>query len=330
MRLAPLLLALALALALAGCAGGPPRPTLPEPGVAVSTAEVQGWHLVLTRGPHAAARQPLVVYLPGLGQPAEAGQRWQAAWAGAGYTVLSVQLLAADAQAWRSELARTGEFGALGRLHYGPGLRAERQQALRRLVAVLQADPAWAALDWQHAALAGYETGAQTALDWRADAGAPWRPRAVIAISPLLLEPPEPLAAAQPGSTPLLLVSSDNDLDPLGLAARPADRHRVWDAQPAGTAWWLNLASVTHAGLAGTLPHEAWLTQDLRPADRAPSRPGGPAGAAMSAGWGLRSGSATEAALANLQEAWRLSLALLDAELRGDAAARARLDEQRR
>ncbi|MFG6463425.1 hypothetical protein ACG04Q_17760 [Roseateles sp. DXS20W] len=315
------LLPLLACLAFAACSSGPPpqRPwaetATRELNLALASFEVQGRRVTATRSATAPAGTPVVVYLPGLGQGHDSGQRWAAAWAQAGYTVLAVQPLEADAAAWRSELARTGEFRELGLLHYGDALRAERLAALRRLLPALQ--QAQPALDWHRAALAGYETGAQTALDARGDAG--WR--AVVAISPPAMQAPAEGAAT-------LLVTSDVDADPLGLARRPAERRQAFDSLPAGgQAWLLNLGGVNHAALAGTLAPEGWHVQDQR---RGPMGGGmggrgrgeggaGPQGPAGGATRGPRSGSATEAALSDLGEGLRLSQAFLDAQLRGAA-----------
>lgn len=305
------------ALALAGCAGGPPAPkpwaevATRELNLALASFEVQGRRVTATRSVTAPAASPVVVYLPGLGQGSETGQRWAAAWAQAGYTVLAVQPLEADAAAWRSELSRTGEFRELGLLHYGDALRADRLTALRRLLPALQA--AQPALDWQRAALAGFETGAQTALDARGDAG--WQ--AVIAISPPAMQAP-----AQGVAT--LLVTSDVDGDPLGLLRRPTERRQAFDALPAGSsAWLLNLGGVLHATLAGTLAPEGWHAQDQHvgrvTGSMAARGGGGPQGPAGGVARGPRSGSATEAAQSDLGEGLQLSRAFLDAQLRGAA-----------
>ncbi|MFG6430134.1 hypothetical protein [Roseateles sp. LYH14W] len=303
-------------LALAGCAGGPPTPrpwaetATRELGLSLTSFEALGRRVTVTRSAGAPAATPVVVYLPGLGQGSDAGQRWAAAWALAGNTVLAVQPLEADAAAWRSELSRTGEFRALGLLHYGDALRAERLAALRRLLPALRA--AQPALDWGRAALAGYETGAQTALDARGDAG--WQ--AVIAISPPAMQAPSVGAAT-------LLVTSDIDHDPLGLLRQPAERRQAFDTLAPGGGWLLNLGSVTHAALAGTLAPEGWHAQDQHRQKSgsvmAERGSGGPTGPAGGGGRGPRSGSATEAAQIDVGEGLRLSRAFLDAQLRGAA-----------
>lgn len=324
----PLLLA---TLALAACAGGPPAPkpwaetATQQLHLSLAGFEVQGRHVSVTRGAGAPAATPVIVYLPGLGQGNQAhdsGQRWASAWAQAGYTVLAVQPLEADAAAWRSELARTGEFRELGLLHYGDALRAERLDALRRLLPALRA--AQPALDWSHAALAGYETGAQTALDARADAG--WQ--AVIAISP-------PAMQAPAGGAATLLVTSELDQDPLGLLRRPAERRQAFDGFAPGSGWLLTLGSVSHAALAGTLAPEGWHAQDQHRMQnggtgggmgngtngrrRGGAEDGGPQGPAGGGARGPRSGSATEAAQSDMGDGFRLSAAFIDAQLRGAA-----------
>lgn len=328
MRRTACLSALLLALTLAGCAGDPtPRPwaetAARELNLSVSGFELQGRRVSVTRSSAAAGPLPVVVYLPGIGQGSDAGQRWAAAWAQAGYAVLAVQPLEDDAAAWRSALARTGEFRALGELHYGAVMRTARLAALRRLVAALQAQPtaAGVALDWQRAAIAGYEIGAQTALDVSAD-GTGWQPRAILAISP-------PAMDAPPATPPALLITSDTDGDALGLVTRPAERRRAFDTLRPGAGWLLALPVMSHAALSGTLAPEGWHAQDQHrgggPGMMGGQRGGmgggqggqhGPAGGTPR---GPRSGSATEAAQADLAEAMQLSAAFLDAKLRGAA-----------
>lgn len=321
-------LLLLCALALAGCAGGPPAPkpwaetATRELNLSLSSFELQGRRVTLTRSAGAAGPLPVVIYLPGLGQGGETGQRWAATWAQAGYAVLAVQPLEEDAAAWRSNLARSGEFRELGLLHYGDAMRADRLAALQRLATALRGQATLGvALDWQRTAVAGYEIGAQTALDLGGD-DAGWRPQAVIAISP-------PAMDAQAAVPPALLITSDNDGDALGLVARPAERRRAFDTLRPGAGWLLNLPGTSHAALSGTLAPEGWHVQDQHRGRDAPvtqrggqgggqggQAPHGPAGGAPR---GPRSGSATEAAQADLHEAMRLSAAFLDARLRGAA-----------
>ncbi len=323
---APSLIALA-AFTLGGCASGPPAPkpwaevATRELNLALASVEVQGRRVAVTRSATATGPLPVVVYLPGIGQGADAGQRWAASWAQAGYTVLTVQPLEADTAAWRSELARTGEFRALGELHYGDAMRAERQAALRQLLTALQrtAVPG-ATLDWQRAAIAGYEVGAQAALAWATEPGAAWRPRAVIAISP-------PPMDATTGVPPALLITSRNDGDALGLVKQPDERRRAFQTMAPGAGWLLVLPAASHAALSGTLAPDGWHEQDQRRGGESMGRGGGgmrggnggPSGPMGGAPRGPRSGSATEAAQADLYDALWLSTAFLEAHLRGTA-----------
>ncbi len=316
---------LLVALALTGCAGGPPAPrpwaetAARELNLTLGSFELLGRRVAVTRNSAATGPQPVVVYLPGLGQDSDAGQRWVAVWALAGYVVLTVQPLEDDAAAWRSPLARTGEFRALGELHYGDAMRAARLATLRRLLGALQTH-AGMALDWRRAALAGYEIGAQTALDLGREVDG-WLPGAIVAISPPPME-------AAPATPPALIVTSDTDGDALGLVRQPAERRRAFDTLRPGAGWLLALPDLSHAALSGTLAPEGWHQQDQHRGREAVGGQqrggmgggqGGPHGPAGGVPRGPRSGSATEAAQADLNEAMRLSTAFLDARLRGAA-----------
>ena len=143
----------------------------------------------------------------------------------------------------------------------------------------------------------------------------------MLAISP----PPQGASAATP---PLLLITSDIDGDPLGRVSRPAERRRAFDTQRAGAGWLLTLPALSHAALSGTLAPEGWDAQDRHRSvaplivPRAGPGPDGGRVAWEPAGGGPRgprSGSATEAAQADLNEAMRLSAAFLNAQLRGAA-----------
>lgn len=260
-------LALTLSLLLAACAQHGDRPPEPDRG-RVERHAAQGYaasaprrlepELVLPHplGPDHPAPTllraqdcgacPVVVYLPGLGETARAGRRWREAWAQAGYAVLSLQALAEDESAWRSELARSGEFRQLGQERFGSVAAARRVAQLRRVLPQLRQRSELGQLDWSHAALAGYELGAQTALDFAA-ATPDFNWQAV-----LLISPPNASAPAD-WRLPVLLLSGEHDGDPLAQldTGHAAQRQALFRSLP-GPTWQLWLRVMNHAQFSGS------------------------------------------------------------------------------
>ena len=215
---------------------------------------------------------PVVIYLPGLGQTSDAGELWRARWASAGYAVVSVQPLADDANAWASELARAGEFRALGEQRYGADAMERRLRALGEVVAQGRArtaagEVAWRAVDWQRVALAGYDLGAYAAMVAAGERGRDTGQvgvvlpvRAVLALSPY----------AHPGAADadrryeairaaVLSVTSDVDNDVLGRWRGVAERRVPFEHLSGAVNDLLTLQGLPHAGLSGDL-------RDLTPA----------------------------------------------------------------
>jgi uncharacterized membrane protein YgcG len=272
---------------------------------------------VLFTGPAGGRSSPLVVYLPGLGESSDAGARWRQAWAAAGYAVLSVQLLDSDAAAWRSELARSGEFKALGRLHYAPDAMQRRLAMLQAVLAHAQglgsagAAP-WASIDWQRAALAGHDLGAYTVLaaagervsavqrpatgatasaatsPTTADAGPAALPRwrAAIALSPFAATAAEPPARYAGIQTPVLAVTGEADGDPLGLVDQPAWRLQPFEQMPGPDKWLLTVHDLPHAGFSGNPPGPAEAGRADTGRGRGSSAPEGGAGRGGKGGGG--------------------------------------------
>lgn len=286
---------LALALLLSACVGPPgrgPGPGDPAgPGDAdglprrdsLAEVERQGWpagqaDVVLTEqdwsldgrpriaatllAPAQGERLPVVLYLPGLGQEAGAGLRWRRAWAQAGYAVVSIQALEADAQAFRSERARTLDFTRLGRERFAPAELQQRVDALAAWITEARrrgasGEAPWARLDWRHAAVAGFDVGAYTAAalggeqiaGLRLPPGLPdWR--LVIALSPHPTSPDSHQTGQwRADMPPALLVTGLQDGDPLGLMPGEPRRESVFDALPAGDKHLLLVDSLTHAAL---------------------------------------------------------------------------------
>ncbi len=214
--------------------------------------------------PMRAGPTPIVIYLPGLGESSDAGANWRTAWATAGYAVVSVQLLDDDAAAWRSELARTGEFKALGLQHYAGTVMGRRVQLLADLVAEGRrrsstGEVLWQQLDWDRIAITGYDLGAYTAMTVAGehvrdanDAIGRLQIRAAIAMSPY--------ASVSSGtvddryrdiSAPVLSVTSDVDTDPLGLVEGAYMRYAPFTRMTGPGKYLLTLRGLPHSGLSG-------------------------------------------------------------------------------
>jgi hypothetical protein len=206
-----------------------------------------------------------VIYLPGLGEPSDSGNRWRTAWASAGYAVVSVQLLDDDAAAWQSDLARAGEFKALGRQHYLGTVMSRRVQLLAEVVAEGQrrstaGEAPWQHLDWSKVAVAGFDLGAYTAMTVAGehvrdaeDATGRVRIRAAIALSPY--------ASVAAGSfdtryrdihAPVMSVTSDVDGDALGLVEGAYLRDAPFMHMEGPDKYLLSLRGLPHAALSGS------------------------------------------------------------------------------
>jgi predicted dienelactone hydrolase len=223
----------------------------------------QSVRLVLAQ-PAREAVMPVVIYLPGLGEPSDSGSRWRTAWASAGYAVISVQLLDDDAAAWKSDLARAGEFKSLGRRHYVGTVMSRRVQLLAEVVAEGQrrstaGESPWQHLDWGKVAVAGFDLGAYTAMTVAGehvrdaeDATGRVRIHAAIALSPY--------ASVAEGSFdtryrdihgPVMSVTSDVDGDALGLVEGAYLRDAPFMHMEGPDKYLLSLRGLPHAALSG-------------------------------------------------------------------------------
>jgi hypothetical protein len=110
---------------------------------------------------------PLVIYLPGLGEPSSAGDAWRHAWAQAGYAVVSLQSVANGETLWSSAQARRGDFADLARENFSRGALAKRLAVLRNFFDELNHrhdSGALRGVDVSRIALAGFDLGAQTVM----------------------------------------------------------------------------------------------------------------------------------------------------------------------
>ena len=316
-----LTLASALATALSGCAGpdarGAAAPMPTGPGYAghehlTVTTRATEWLIdghdvkVLLSEPASAQTLPVVLYVPGLGESNGAGERWRDAWAAAGYAVVSVQPLADDEMAWRSELARDGEFKALGRERYG----AEATQRRVRSIALIAAEArrrsragedGWNRIDWDRAAIAGFELGAYTALAstdgvFAASEAMPdaVKFRAVVALSPYASVPPRAAAsdvAAANAAIPTLAITSEIDGDPLGVVEPSAAKGEFFNRWHGPDRYLLLMADLTHAGLSGNPVNEKAAGNDVHMAPSESDKDDGSGGGAGRSGRGRRGGT---------------------------------------
>ncbi|MDN3918691.1 hypothetical protein [Roseateles violae] len=285
---------------------------------------------------------PLIVYMPGLGESAQAGARWRQAWARAGYAVLSVQPLDVDARAWSSDLARAADFKGLARHHLQPELQQQRllvldavlTEARRRAAA---GDSLWTRVDFEQIALAGYELGALTA--WMADAApvATPRIRARLIVSPLPPAAPgsvQQQAAPTIPSGPLLAIGSRRDIDPSGLfEGTPQQRMQLFEQLPAdGRHYLMMLTSASHAQLAGPpgLDHDDAADGGMMMGGGGRQRRGG-GGGGMGGGmgggaiFGPRGGADIQLQALAIENA---SVAFFDAHLRAQPRARDWLEQE--
>jgi hypothetical protein len=196
--------------------------------------------------PSTPGRYPLVLYMPGLGESAQAGALWRRAWA----------------------RARAGEFYDLAKEAFSAPALAARVQILAETLAEVsrrQKDgrtPALANVDLTRIAIAGFDLGAQTAMvaagehvDGVAAPKLPEGVKCVIALSPYAdFSGMGMKSNFQPIRLPVLSVTSSLDTDAYGLVTSPAVRRAPFQDMPSGRKYLLLLSIASHSVLAGTAP----------------------------------------------------------------------------
>lgn len=209
-----------------------------------------------------AAAAPLMLYLPGLGEPARGGELWRRAWAEAGYAVLSLQLPDDGRAVFSSAEAQAGAFRALARKHFSEAALQARLNVVRLALAEVRrraqsGDPAFAGVEVSQVLVAGFDLGAQTAaaLAGERDAGAPPAlspaPLAAILLSPYVEAQRDPARFARIAA-PLLSITGPQDEDPLSW--QPAlQRQGLWAGVQVPGSYQL-LAQAGHLSLSGSAP----------------------------------------------------------------------------
>lgn len=213
--------------------------------------------------PSNVAQAPLVIYLPGLGEPVDAGEKWRNSWAQAGYAVASMQTVG-SAGLWSTSAGRNGDFKRAASEQFAVkslNIRLERLNfVLREIARRAQAgDSAYDRIDTGRVAVAGFDLGAQTALAVAGEkhpgmADLPAMPglRAAIALSPQAI-------LARGGFVerfgaihlPTLTVTGTEDGDPYGLVDSPHTRQAPFNYMPPGDKYLLVIEDGTHLLLAG-------------------------------------------------------------------------------
>jgi hypothetical protein len=288
---------------------------------------------------------PVILYLPGLGEPSAAGAAWRKAWARAGYAVVSFQPAASGPSLWSSADARAGEFRTLAREQFSVGSLEQRVGIVREAIQELRrrkagsGGEAFAHIDLSHLAVAGFDLGAQAAMavagedaSGRGTYPVPQGVRCVLVLSPFA-----DFSGAgfeqrfRSVRVPVLTVTSTDDVDAYGLVTTPSLRRAPFQYMPPGQKYLMSLYDVPHALLSGA---ESPASQGEKRREGAATRPGGDGDSQGSGGRrrkGKRSASQPSASseVKVPLEAWtdqlnrvqRVTTAYLDATVKGDPIA---------
>lgn len=216
--------------------------------------------------PAEKGRFPLLIYLPGLGENADAGSLWRTAWAKAGYAVLSLQARSLNASLWLPKESKSDK-SAIAHQKFGAvslGTRSEQLNwALTELRRLQQAENSpFKNADAAHAGLTGFELGAQLVaglsgenLSRKLDP----LPAGFTHEAGLLISPPFNLAEGKPDrrfanlNGPLLVVTASGDMDPNHITAQ-STQQGFWQFAPPGDKFLLRLNGGAHGLLAGNPP----------------------------------------------------------------------------
>lgn len=243
--------------------------------------------LLLPRG---SGTHPLIVYLPGLGEPADAGKQWRSAWAEAGYAVLALQLPRFAQMPGR--YAKDADYTALARENYATAALNERLRAVASVLFELKKrvdrrEAPYDRIDTAQLVLAGYDLGAQTvqALAGEKVPGVvlpqlPLLPCAAIVISPYASAGAGLARRFSDVHLPVLLATASEDSDSFGVVTALSVRTAPFTYMPAGDKYLLLLAGGSHRVLSGD-PRRGGEPDDAaapRQADAGGRSRGGPGG----------------------------------------------------
>ena len=304
--------------------------------------------------PREAGRYPLIVYLPGLGEPAAAGDSWRAAWVEAGYAVLSLQPERFGPAALQGHRAKNADFAALARESYATAALKARLAAVDSVLSELEKRvgrgmPPFDRIDPRLSAVAGYDIGAQTVqvlAGERINGITPPAlnnpPKAAILLSPYANETGGGFSRRFGAiDLPIFAATATEDSDSFGVVTSLAARLAPFTYMPDGNKYLLLLSGGPHHVLAGgSLVFVKQSAAGRRESGRGgEGRPGGPGdstgGSGMPPGgrrggpgsMGDPAGAAGMSASSVANQArqviaiQRLSVAFLDAQLKNDPIA---------
>ncbi len=212
--------------------------------------------------PDTHERLPLIIYLPGLGESATAGEEWRNAWAQAGYAVLSIQGQYYGPALYSTSQAQAGVFRELAADRYsGPALR-DRLATLQKVLTEVRAraakgDAQLASIDWNQVVVAGFDLGAQTAAavagagEAGVASGVDIQPKALLLLSPYVDVGARPEVFARITS-PVLTITSPDDEDPFNWVSSYQQRELLGESVTVAGSYRLKLARSTYKTLSGS------------------------------------------------------------------------------
>lgn len=272
--------------------------------------------------PEGGNNLPVILYLPGLGEGANAGELWRQTWADAGYAVLSLQATRDNASIYNTSNARDGAFRTIAANAFAPAPAANRVEQIERIVNEARrrsqaGEPGFAALDMHKLVVAGFDLGAQTAaaLSGERAPGQPravdWKPLATLLLSPYVPGGVDERRFAQI-DTPVLAITGPLDEDPFSWIASAQQRYSLFSGLTHG-GYQLKLNDATHTVLSGNIAKVDKSEKKPRSGEDGP-RPGRSA----NPGFDARQAGSIAA----------VTIAFLDARVKQSATAQQWLDDK--
>ncbi|MGV8918188.1 MAG: alpha/beta hydrolase [Pseudomonas sp.] len=276
---------------ITGCAGDPPDPRIKfdeqlnfdlttsyQPSHNETSSWDATWQIdkqsvgVSLIAPAAHDRVPLIIYLPGLGESASAGEEWRATWAKAGYAVLSIQGQAYGPAVYDTPVAQAGDFRAMAANGFSNAALRNRLSIVQKVVSEVQAraakgDTQLAAIDWNQVAVAGFDMGAQTAaamvgaLASGTTSGVAVQPKVALLLSPYVEAGARQEIFARI-NVPVLSITGPDDEDPFNWVSSYRQRQVLGESVNVAGSYQVELNRATHKTLSGTelvnrpVPHE--------------------------------------------------------------------------